>query len=187
VRTECDRGVQRGRQADVQRQVHVGIVRGTDDVRRIDDAGLRKLRDPDPDLQRRRLVGMGHLLGSRGLLAWRNTGVWNRGNPELRGELPLGCLHRPNVHGSRDPGLRKLREPEPDVQQRHVVGLGNLRRRRRLFALVEPASVRQRRHADVQRKLPVGFVSGPDMRRQYHRRVRQLRDDGADVQQRRLE
>jgi hypothetical protein len=81
----------------------------------------------------------------------RDAELWCEGHADLRERLHVGCLHRADLHGSRDPNLRQVRNANAHVRRkhRHVVGLGVMHEGGR----VQPkrdAKMWQRRHADLQ-------------------------------------
>jgi hypothetical protein len=69
--------------------------------------------------------------------------------------------------------LRELRDAESNLQQRGVVGLGDLRRPGVVFSDVDPGVFK--RNADLRRDLPVGRLQRTDVYRSRNPSLRQLR------------
>jgi hypothetical protein len=156
----------RRRLAELQRKLRVGYVHRAI-VRWAFEPSVRQLRDAEPDLQQRDMVGLDDLRERGRLRAERSSSVWRRRLAELQRKLRVGYVHRAIVRWAFEPSVRQLRDAEPDLQQRGMVGLDDLRERGRLRARSD-TGVRGRR-PELQRELPVVHVPPGAERPHTHR------------------
>jgi hypothetical protein len=96
------------------------------------------------------------------VFADRDPSLRDRRNADLQRFLWLGPVYGSDLRRSFEPGLRELRDPKPDLQQRGVVGLGNLRRRGRLLPDFD-AGMWNGRHPDLHGELFVGDLHCADL------------------------
>ncbi len=158
---ECEGGEQ-----NVRRRLPVGRLPAVPvPNRRQADARLRQLRPANPDLHAQSHLQRRRVPGPRRVRRRRFPGLRRRQLSRVLQQVRLGRLRGRRVHARYygEPSLWQLRHPDARMRPGSVVSLRRVQNDRRVRADHQP-SVRQRRHSNLQQRLPMERLHRPKVR-----------------------